>query len=132
MAFTYVKGSTADRNRLRLLIGDTDASRPLFEDAELDDLLSQEGDSINGSAAAACEILAIRYSRDFDFSADGASFSKSQVAKMYSERARLLRARDRGTTVIMPQRKDAYSDDIGADEADVGGKLDFDRGSLGT
>ena len=42
MAFTYTAGSTADRDRVRLEIGDTDADRVLFQDAELDDFLAQE------------------------------------------------------------------------------------------
>ena len=73
MAFTYTKGSTANRDRVRLEIGDTDEDRALFEDAELDDLLVQEG-SVLLAAAHACEALAVRFARDFDFTADGASF----------------------------------------------------------
>ena len=74
MAFTYTAGSTAERDRVRLEIGDTDADRVLFQDAELDDFLTQEGESILGSAARACETLAVRFARDFTFSSDGSNF----------------------------------------------------------
>ena len=39
MAFSYTEGSSADRDRVRLEIGDTDSGRALFQDAELDDFL---------------------------------------------------------------------------------------------
>jgi hypothetical protein len=48
MAFSYTAGSTADRDRVRLELGDTDSDRALFQDAELDDFLTQEGNSILG------------------------------------------------------------------------------------
>ena len=128
MAFTYTAGSTADRDRVRLEIGDTDADRILYQDAELDDILVQEG-SVMGAAARACETLAVKFARDFDFTADGSQFKKSQVAAMYEKMAKRLRARARGTTTVMPERHDAYSDDIKSDEATVGSPgLDWDRG----
>jgi hypothetical protein len=119
MAFTYTAGSTADRNRLRLLIGDTDATRKLFEDEELDDILTQEGDSINGSAALACETLAIRFARDFDFTADGATFRKSKVSEQFEKMARKFRSRARGSTVVPARPTDGYSDDIDSDDVDL-------------
>jgi hypothetical protein len=42
MAFSYTAGSTADRDRVRLEIGDTDEDRILFQDAELDDFLAKK------------------------------------------------------------------------------------------
>ena len=35
MAFSYTAGSTADRDRVRLEIGDTDEERILFQDLSL-------------------------------------------------------------------------------------------------
>ena len=46
MAFSYTEGSTADRDRVRLEIGDTDSDRVLFQDAELDD---NSGSAITGA-----------------------------------------------------------------------------------
>lgn len=132
MAFSYTAGSTADRDRVRLEIGDTDSSRALFSDAELDDLLVQES-GVLAASARACEILSVRFARDYDFSADGSSFRKSSVAQMYATMAHRLRARARGTTVIMPRRKDGYSDDVNSDEATVTGtNTDFERGRFST
>jgi hypothetical protein len=115
MAFTYTAGSTADRDRIRFEIGDTALDRKLFDDEELDDLLVQDT-TVLRSAAHACEILAIRFARDFDFTADGHSFHKSQVSEHYMKLARRLRSRERGTTVMVPRRIDGYSDDIDSDE----------------
>ena len=115
MAFTYTAGATANRDRVRLAIGDTDRDRALFEDAELDDIIVQEV-SVDNSAALACEILATRFARDYDFTADGSSFRKSSVSAMYSKMARRLRARGRGTTVVMPQRVDGFSQTTPSDD----------------
>ena len=127
MAFSYTQGSTADRDRVRLEIGDTDSSRALFQDAELDDFLTQEGDSVMGSAARACEVLAVRFARDYSFSADGGSFQKNQVTMVYQKLARRLRNRARGTTVIVPRRKDGYS--VYTDSDEVTGLNILDSGT---
>ena len=42
MAFSYTAGSTADRDRVRLEIGDVDSDRVLFQDAEIDDLINRK------------------------------------------------------------------------------------------
>ena len=128
MAFTYTEGSTTTHNRVRLEIGDVDSTRPLFSDAEIDDIIAVETDVLP-SAARACEVLATRFARDYDFSADGASFHKSSIAKMYSEMARKLRVRAWGSTTVQMKRKDAYSDSVTSEKATIGGaSLDFDRG----
>ena len=131
MAFTYTAGSTAERDRVRLEIGDTDADRAMFQDAELDDFLSQEGDSVLGSAARACETLAVRFARDFTFSSDGSNFQKGSITQMYMNQAKRLRRQARSTTTVMPRRKDGYS--IYTDSDDVTGlnSLDVGTGRLG-
>jgi hypothetical protein len=118
MAFTYVSGSTTDATRVRFNLGDTDENRSLFDDAEIGDLLAQESDSVDGAVALGAEILALRYARDFDFTADGSSFKKGSVSKMYSDLAVKHRALARGTGVIVALRVDGYSDDITADAVD--------------
>ena len=120
MAFNYTPGSTADADRVRLNLGDTDENRNLFDDAEIGDLLSQESDSVDGAVALGAEILALRFARDFDFTADGSSFKKSTVSKAYSDLALKHRALARGTGVIVALRADGYSDDIKSDEVDNG------------
>jgi hypothetical protein len=131
MAFSYTAGSTAERDRVRLEIGDTDSDRVLFQDAELDDFLAQEGESIMGAAAKACETLAVKFARDYTFSADGGSFQKGNITVMYQKLARRLRNRARGTTVIMPRRKDGYSVYTDSDEVTGLNILDSGTGMFG-
>ena len=76
MAFTYTAGSTADRDRLRLEIGDTNVDRKLFDDEELDDILLREV-TVIPAAAKCCENLSVKCAQDFNFSADGSSFDKA-------------------------------------------------------
>ena len=131
MAFSYTAGSTADRDRVRLEIGDTDESRVLFQDAELDDFISQEGNSILGAAARACETLAVKFARDFTFSADGASFQKGNVTQMFMAQANRLRRQARATTTVMPRRVDGYSVYTDSDEVTGLNILDSGTGQFG-
>ena len=131
MAFSYTAGSSADRDRVRLEIGDTDSDRALFQDAELDDFLSQEGNSIYGASARACETLAVKFARDFTFSADGASFQKGSVTQMYMAQAKRLRRRADATTVVMPRRVDGYSVYTDSDEVTGLNILDSGTGMFG-
>ena len=131
MAFSYPAGSTADRDRVRLEIGDTDESRVLFQDAELDDFISQEGNSILGAAARACETLAGKFARDFTFSADGASFQKGNVTQMFMAQAKRLRRQARATTTVMPRRVDGYSVYTDSDEVTGLNILDSGTGQFG-
>ena len=131
MAFSYTAGSSADRDRVRLEIGDTDEERVLFQDAELDEFLSQEGNSILGSAARACETLAVRFARDFTFSADGASFQKGSVTQMYMAQAKRLRRKANETSIVMPRRVDGYSVYTDSDEVTGLNILDSGTGQYG-
>ena len=126
MAFTYTAGSTAERDRVRLEIGDIDSDRALFQDAELDDFISQEGDNVLKASARACETLAVRFARDFPFSADGASFQKGNITQMYMAQAKRLRRKAQGTMTLMPRRKDGYSEATDSDE--VTGMNIYDSG----
>ena len=127
MAFSYTAGSTADRDRVRLEIADTDESRALFQDAEIDDFLAQEGDSVLKAAARACETLSMRFARDFDFTADGATFRKSQQHAHYASEAKRLRRKAQGSTTIMPRRQDGYS--VYTDSDEVTGLNSLDSGT---
>jgi hypothetical protein len=131
MAFSYTAGSTADRDRVRLEIGDTDSERVMFQDAELDDFLAQEGNSILGASARACETLAVKFARDFSFTADGASFQKGNVTQMFMNQAKRLRRQARGTTTVMPRRVDGYSVYTDSDEVTGLNILDSGTGMFG-
>lgn len=65
MAFSYTAGSTANLDRIRLLIGDTDSAAPdqqRLEDAEITDLLTIYG-SYRAAAAGAADALAAKFAR---------------------------------------------------------------------
>jgi hypothetical protein len=65
VSFTYTAGSTANRDRVRLLIGDTDsaaAAQQRLEDEEINDLIAISGGFWNGAAAAA-GALAAKFAR---------------------------------------------------------------------
>ncbi len=116
MAFTYTEGSTSDRDRLRLEIQDTVIDRALFSDAELDDFLAQDVQVLL-AAAHACDTLATRFARDYDFIADGASFKKSTISKSYADQATRLRRRATGSgSIVVPRRVDGYSQEIESDQ----------------
>lgn len=115
MSFTYTAGSIADRDRVRLYLGDTDALAPLFQDAEHDDFLASEG-SVNGAVALACETMANISARKVDVVADGSAFRASQQHAHWMKQARKWRARAGGTVMVMPTRVDGFSDDIDSDE----------------
>jgi hypothetical protein len=101
------------RDRVRLELSDTDVRAPLFTDAELDQLLLENGDNPLLAAAAACDILATRYAAEFDFdSLDQKSFKVSKKAQAYERRAQQLReraSRVAGVSVMQVQRVDGYS-----------------------
>jgi len=61
MSFTYTVPAASDRDRLRRLIGDTTsgAGNYIFEDGELDDILTEEGSDLNLAAASALRTLAV-------------------------------------------------------------------------
>ncbi|MGYP004450473721 len=130
MAFTYTEGGTGDRDRVRFELQDVEEDRALFSDAEIDDLLAQEGDSVLNAAGHGCELLALRYARDFDFQADGARFNKSSLTKHFRDLGVQLRNRARGSVAVMPRRKDGYSSTIDSDTATGGSNnsVDWDRG----
>jgi hypothetical protein len=141
MAATYTVGGTGNRDRLRLRIGDyplvggatfaADENAD-FQDEELDDILTQEGDNINLAAAQCYEILAGQAARRYDFSADGASFKRGQSASVLLKQARIYRARGLGSEVVEPERKDGYSTTVHAAEVDeASSDGDFDRPGLG-
>ena len=110
---------TTPLDELRLHIGDTDPDRLLFIDDEANYLLNQRAGNVLLAAADACDMLATRFARDYDFEWQGAGesargkFSRSQMAAMYASRATALRNRaNGGVAVIETTRVDGYSDDL--------------------
>lgn len=90
MVFTYDLGT--DRGKVRLLIRDTDASEPIFEDDELNVFLALESSSVKRAAALALETMASNEAyvskavKLLDLSTDGPATGKALL-----ERAAKLR-----------------------------------------
>jgi hypothetical protein len=67
MTFTYVGPATADRDKVRFLIQDTDSTRPHMTDEEIAWLLTEWAD-VYDAAANAAEVLAAKYAGKADYS----------------------------------------------------------------
>ena len=116
MAQTYEPGSTADRDRVRLYMGDTDVTGTvLFVDEEYDDFLATEG-SVNKAVALAAETMANKTARNIDFSADGSSFKASQEHTAWVKMARKWRGIGEGANVVAPTKIDGYSQTVDSDD----------------
>ena len=62
MPWSYSSSVISNRDRVRLLIGDTNAADPQLQDEELDYFLASESGTY-GAAAAAAHSLSMRYAR---------------------------------------------------------------------
>ena len=113
MTFTYSSTSIITvLAKVRLEIGDTDSTAALFTDEELQVYIDSRGSSVLLAAADACDQLATRYGRAYDFETDGQKFARSQASKAYADRAKQLRARAYGVTTADSTRIDGYSQDV--------------------
>jgi len=83
--------SSSDRDRVRFLVGDTDALEPQIQNEEIDHLLAQGGGA-ELAAVHAAEALAAKYARRVSGSAGGISRSSSDLVEHYMTLARRLRA----------------------------------------
>ena len=81
------------RDRVRLKIGDTDASTVKLSDAEIDQYVSEWPDNVDLAAANAAEGIAASYADGFDFAEDSQTFNRSQRVEHYMTLAEQLRRR---------------------------------------
>jgi len=58
MTWTYSLALTADKDKIRSLVEDTDAAQPLVQDEEINFLLNESGGSIYRAAALVCRKIA--------------------------------------------------------------------------
>lgn len=95
MTWTYASDFTAAKDRVRVLIGDTDITDPLITDEEIalytTGLMAQANDYL--AAASVCDAIAAKMSRRADMSTGGSSVSLSQQTAAYERKARELRRR---------------------------------------
>ena len=94
MSFSYSGDPRkSDKDKVRFLIGDTDANYPLLQDAEVLYLIETQGTALAASVAAALAIAA-KYSRMSDESVGDVSKSYSQRAEAYRKLSVDLRRRN--------------------------------------
>jgi hypothetical protein len=96
-----------DLDTIRLLVGDTESGDALLADADYEDFIARQQlqtsggttTNINAAAADAAGAIAAKFARDYDFTTDGQSFSRSQRIGHYMNLERELRNRSGGVTV---------------------------------
>ena len=113
MAFTYTNTCPTDKDKLRLLISDTDSSHPIFDDNELTVMLEVYGNSLHYSAAGCCRALATNAARmaiAFSIHGGDISISKTQIAKHYMTLADMFETTDANINIV--EYFDAVEDEI--------------------
>lgn len=103
MTWTYDDPLAHPRDAVRLLIGDTDSSDPLITDQEVAYALDLWNDDHYDAGSYLCEVIAAKFAREVTHSADGLSYSASELYRHYSELADRLaktgkKIRRRGAT----------------------------------
>ncbi len=119
--------SLSTRDQVRLQIGDTDTGNALFTDAEVDQFLERHDDQVLPAAADACDALAARFARDFDFKWKDGEFKKGSRADRYAKLAEQLRARagiGQPAASLPVTRVDGYSDDLSSEDGAGVGRSD--------
>jgi hypothetical protein len=115
---------TSARDKVRLALGDTDASAPLLYDEELDVWLGTYSSDVDKTTAAAAQALATRFARYYDFETDGQKFARAQMSKQYAELAKSLKNKAVGLAALDTVKKDGYSTDV--ETSDVRSSADVD------
>jgi len=90
VTFTYDTSLANDLAKVRLALGDTTTSDPLFSDEEISGALGIYGSPLQ-TAAALADAQAAKYSRFAAMSIDGASVQYNQRADMFRALATRLR-----------------------------------------
>lgn len=105
MAWTYNPALATDADRVRLLLGDTNAADPLISDEEIAAMLTQEG-GVTEAAARAAETLVIICGRKAQEVTDdiGQRVKYGDLAALYRTLATRLRAQLAGTTTVAASR----------------------------
>lgn len=81
--WTYDNSLSTARDKVRFLCGDSDPDNKLFDDGEVDGMLSLQSNNIYRAAAGLANSLASRYAGMTSISVDGLSVSGSDKAAQY-------------------------------------------------
>ena len=90
ITWTYNASVSTDRDKIRLLIGDTDTTDQLLSDEEIDFVITQQP-NVYYAAAQCCETVAGKFSRDVSTTLEGMSIAKRQRFENYLNMANNLR-----------------------------------------
>lgn len=120
MTWSYAQDFSLARDRVRLLVGDTDVTDPLVTDEEIalytTGTFAQPNDYL--AAASVCDAIAAKMSRRADMSVGGASVSLSQQVSNYERKARELRRRSTsapyvgGTSIAAKDARETDTDRV--------------------
>jgi len=95
MSWTYSGDpSTSEKDTIRFYLGDVDPNFPLLTDEEITFLNSEWADIYGAplyTAAVAAEVVASRFAREVDVSADGVSVQIGQLQQRFNDLAQSLR-----------------------------------------
>jgi hypothetical protein len=121
MTFTWVEDAaiTTDLQKVRIELGDTDATDQLLQDEEINYFLGDTS-TVLMAAARAADAIARKFARDFNWEADGQRVAKGDRAKEYRTLAQDLRKRSAGgITVAQTRHDDGWQRNLGVDHRDV-------------
>lgn len=131
MSWSYDPELTEDKDRVRLLIGDTISTQQQFQDEELVWILSENGSSIYAAAASACRMLAAKYSRQADKWVGDLKILASQKARSYLALAESFDAKAGSQMWAIPSAGGVYVDEKEAAAADTSlVQPEFTRGMM--
>ena len=119
MSWTYDILLATNRDKVRLLIGDTLSTDQQFSDEELDWLLLENGNGLYRTASAACRALATRYSRYADKWVGDLKILASQKARGYLAMAQELDKKSSASSWAVPTAGGVYVDEKEAAAADT-------------
>lgn len=87
MAWTYTTDLTADKDKIRLLVGDTLSDLPLLSDEEIDASLALQNSNLYGTAESLCRSLSARFGREANLEAGPVKDQKGEQARHFLELA---------------------------------------------
>lgn len=94
MGFSYSGNpQNSEKDEVRFLLGDTDSSRGMLQDAEILYLITSEGSTLHAAVAGAIA-LAAKFARASDETVGSVSKSYSQRAEAFHKLAKVLKTRD--------------------------------------
>lgn len=89
MTWSYDTALSTDKDKVRLLIGDTDTNNQLLSDEEISYFLTDS--TVNRAALTACESLSAKFAKYTDESMSGDSKSYSQLHDHYASLAEIIK-----------------------------------------